>query len=610
MLNDTFVSNYQWYRTPAIATAILVVVFASSYWLMQKRFADSDLVQATREVQLTVRNVLSSLQDAETGVRGYALTNDEAFLDPFRSGKMNSLLELSKLETMTADNAKHRETLSALRGDVDQLLINLANKVNDVKAGRLDRNLIYVGKRLMDQVRRHVSNVGAVEAELLEQRLQQRQNTTLQLMIALSLGTLASLAGITAWVFRARADYNTIASANERLATTLNENAAASEQIRQMQKMEAVGQLTGGIAHDFNNMLAITIGALDLVKKRLAKGNTNITELLDSAYDGANRASVLTKRLLDFSRQQTLSPKLLQANTVVQSMHDLISRAVGETISTETTLGAGVWPIEIDKSALENALLNLCVNARDAMPEGGKITIETANFAIDDVYARQHYEVQPGQYVMIAVTDTGSGMTDDVIAKAFDPFFTTKGVGKGTGLGLSQVHGFVKQSNGHIKIYSEVGQGTTVKLYFPRTYDVKSSPVENHQPLARGAASELVLVVEDDARVRDVTVSMVRELGYSVIHAPNATEALVEIKNNKAITLLFTDIVMPGINGRQLADQAKLLNPSLRVLFTTGYSRNAIVHNGVLDAGVLLLPKPFTLDALSHKLREVLESAS
>lgn len=242
------------------------------------------------------------------------------------------------------------------------------------------------------------------------------------------------------------------------------------------------------------------------------------------------------------------------------------------------------------------------------MPEGGNITIETANFAIDDAYARQHYEVEAGQYVMIAVTDTGTGMTPETITKAFDPFFTTKGVGKGTGLGLSQVHGFVKQSKGHIKIYSEPGQGTTVKMYFPRVYGAAVVASQSATSLARGAASDLILVVEDDARVRDVTVSMLRDLGYSVIHASNGEQALVELKSNPAITLLLTDVVMPGMNGRQLADQARRYNPALRVLFTTGYSRNAIVHNGVLEAGVYLLPKPFSMEALSHKLREVLDS--
>ena len=385
--------------------------------------------------------------------------------------------------------------------------------------------------------------------------------------------------------------------------------ALAEAQLRQAQKMEAVGQLTGGIAHDFNNMLAIVISSLGLMKRRLAKGDSNIERFADSALEGANRAASLTHRLLAFSRQQPLKPEPIEVGRLVFGLSDMLTRTLGETIRVETVQGAGLWRTHADPHQLESALLNLAVNARDAMPDGGKLTIETANADLDERYAAQHPGIAPGQYVMMAVTDTGEGMPPDIVAKAFDPFFTTKDVGKGTGLGLSQVYGFVRQSGGHVKIYSEIGRGTSVKLYLPRflgQHDVPTGAVL--KPIAYADEAITILMVEDEAAVRRPGVEALTELGYRVLEADGAAAALRLLDRHDEIALLFTDVVMPEIDGRKLAEEAKRRRPGLKVLFTTGYTRNAVVHNGVLEPGVDLLGKPFTIDQLGAKLRMVLDA--
>lgn len=393
----------------------------------------------------------------------------------------------------------------------------------------------------------------------------------------------------------------------QRINDAVQERLRAEDQIRQMQKMEAVGQLTGGIAHDFNNMLAIVIGGLNLVQRRLAKGDTDVGQFISGAMEGANRAATLTQRLLAFSRQQPLSPQALKANDMVSDMSELLRRTLGETIQMETVLAGGLWQTYADAGQLENVVLNLAVNARDAMADGGRLTIETANCHLDSGYAAEH-GVAEGQYVLVAVTDNGSGMPPEVAAKAFDPFFTTKGVGKGTGLGLSQVFGFVKQSGGHVKIYSEPDHGTSVKIYLPRYYGNAEAPARTSaRGVPYGKSSEVILVVEDDLRVRELAVQMLRDLGYGVLEAEDGACGLQTLDRHPEVCLLFTDVVMPGMSGRLFADVARQRKPELRVLFTTGYSRNAIVHNGVLDPGVHLLPKPASLEQLALKVREVLD---
>ncbi|MGB3335835.1 MAG: ATP-binding protein [Devosia sp.] len=393
----------------------------------------------------------------------------------------------------------------------------------------------------------------------------------------------------------------------QRVAAAVEAQLKSEQALHQAQKMEAVGQLTGGIAHDFNNMLAVIFASLGMMERRLARGE-DISRLIASAQEGADRAAGLTKRLLAFSRQQTLSPQPLKPNEMVADMSELLRRTLGEIVRLETVLAGGLWPVFADRNLLESAILNLAINARDAMPEGGRLTIETANTHLDDAYAVAN-AVEAGQYVMVAVTDTGTGMSYEVMTKAFDPFFTTKGVGKGTGLGLSQVFGFVKQSNGHIKIYSELGHGTTMKIYLPRFHGAADAPrFADHQSLEVGSRGEVVLLVEDDEQVRALTGQMLRDLGYGVIEARGGLEALDAIDAHPEARLLFTDVVMPDMNGRQLADEALRRRPDLKVLFTTGYTRNAVVHNGILDPGVNLLQKPASLEQLASKIRAVMDS--
>ena len=400
-----------------------------------------------------------------------------------------------------------------------------------------------------------------------------------------------------------------LSDANAKLHEEMALRERSEGQMRQMQKMEAVGQLTGGIAHDFNNMMAVVISSLRLMQRRLERGDTNIQEYTDGALRGAERAANLTRRLLAFSRQQPLAPETVDANKLIAGMEDVLRRTIPASISIETVFAGGLWRTCADAQGLESALLNLVVNARDAMPDGGNLTIETSNAFLDEAYAAGHAEVAVGQYVLLAVTDTGSGMTPQVINRAFDPFFTTKPTGEGTGLGLSQVYGFIKQSGGHVNIYSEVGVGTTVKLYLPRLASSKETETgaKPAGPVGHtNGQGQVVLVVEDDTDVRRLTVDMLEELNYVALSAEGGARALAIMETSPHVALLLTDIVMPDMNGRALAEEARKRRPDLKVLFTTGYTRNAIVHNGVLDQGVHLIVKPFALEALAAKLAEIL----
>ncbi|MDB5687648.1 MAG: domain S-box protein, partial [Rhizorhabdus sp.] len=399
----------------------------------------------------------------------------------------------------------------------------------------------------------------------------------------------------------------------KRVAAAVAEREEAAEALRQAQKMEAVGQLTGGIAHDFNNLLTVITGNMDIVQRSLDRGDqARARRAADNAQKGAERAASLTQRLLAFSRRQPLEPRPIDIDRLVMGMSDLLNRALGETIRLEIVTTPGLWKVEADPNQLENCLLNLAVNARDAMPDGGKLTIETANARLDENYAAAHAEVPPGQYVVVAVSDTGTGMSKEVLARVFEPFFTTKEVGRGTGLGLSMVYGFVKQSGGHVKIYSEEGAGSTIKVYLPRLLRdaVGEEEAEPVQAVEDGH-SETVLVAEDDDDVRAYTVEILRELGYQVVEAHDGPSALrVLERSGTAIDLLFTDVVMPDMSGRELAEAARRLRPGLKVLYTSGYTRNAIVHNGRLDPGVEMIAKPFTYQGLSARVREILDAGS
>ncbi|HEX8822077.1 MAG TPA: response regulator [Archangium sp.] len=376
-------------------------------------------------------------------------------------------------------------------------------------------------------------------------------------------------------------------------------------QLRQSQKMEAVGKLTGGVAHDFNNLLQVIAGNLQLLQRDVV-GNERAMSRLQTATRAVDRGAKLASQLLSFARRQPLQPVVVNASKLVRGMDDLLRRTLGEEVELVTSTAKELWNTALDPNQFENVIINLAVNARDAMNSMGKLTIEIGNAVLDERYCRQHPEVLPGQYVLLAVSDTGSGMTPEVMERAFEPFFTTKPEGRGTGLGLSMVYGFVKQTGGHLKLYSELGHGTTIKLYLPRAVEAESVDAKvDAGPIEGG--TETILVVEDDAEVRTTVVEMVSELGYRVLKAVDAASALVVLQSGIPIDLLFTDVVMPGpVRSPELARQAKELSPDIEVLFTSGYTENAIVHGGRLDAGVQLLSKPYSREELARKLRQLL----
>ena len=382
-----------------------------------------------------------------------------------------------------------------------------------------------------------------------------------------------------------------------------------NQRLRQSQRLEAVGQLTGGIAHDFNNLLTVVLGNAELLAEQVADRplQRQMAEMIVSA---AQRGALLTQQLLAFARKQALDPRATDVNRLLAALDPMLRRTLGEHIEIETVRGAGLWLAMVDAGQLDNALLNLCLNARDAMPGGGRLTLETANAALDHSYAQRHPDVVPGQYVMLAVSDTGQGIAAENLAQVFEPFFTTKPKGKGTGLGLAMVYGFVKQSSGHVSIYSEPGQGTTVKLYLPRA-PLGAAPATPppQSPLPATGGHETVLVVEDDALVRQHACHELRALGYQVLAADGGKLALALIDAHDGIALLFTDVVMPGMSGRDLAEAALARRAGLRVLYTSGYTENAIVHHGRLDPGVKLLPKPYRRAELARAVRAALDDA-
>ena len=395
----------------------------------------------------------------------------------------------------------------------------------------------------------------------------------------------------------------------ERVEERTQELLRAEEQLRQAQKMEAVGQLTGGIAHDFNNLLAGIVGSLDLMQTRIAQGRTeNVERYAKAAMSSAQRAAALTHRLLAFARRQPLDPKPVNANQLIASMEDLLRRTIGPLHALEIVTAGGLWTTLCDPNQLESAILNLAINARDAMPDGGKLTIETANAYLDDAYAAAQPDLRSGQYVAICITDTGTGMPPDVIERVFEPFFTTKPLGQGTGLGLSMVYGFAKQSEGHVRIYSEVGQGTTIRIYLPRyrgTAQEEPSEV-SFAEVPRAEAGETVLVVEDEPVIRNLIIEVLQDLGYRALEASDGPAGLKVLQSRQRIDLLVTDVGLPGINGRQLADAARETRPELKVLFITGYAENATLANGFLDPGMEIFTKPFAVEALATRIRSMI----
>ncbi|WP_346656786.1 ATP-binding protein [Pseudomonas sp. SWRI18] len=383
------------------------------------------------------------------------------------------------------------------------------------------------------------------------------------------------------------------------------------EALRQSQKMEAVGQLTGGIAHDFNNMLTGIIGSLELLRRRVARGKLDdLDSLIDLGVTSANRAAGLTHRLLAFSRRQSLDSKPVNINELVSSMGELLQRSINESIKLDMRLIDQLWTAEVDPNQLESALLNLVINARDAMPSGGRLTVETTNRHLDSVFTAAYGSLSPGDYVELSVSDTGCGIPENIMGRVFDPFFTTKPIGQGTGLGLSMIYGFARQSHGHVTIYSEVDKGTTVSLFLPRYMGEIINPEAPNPTLAPFAnRGETVLIVEDDPAVRVLVSTVLKELGYAYVEAGDAHSAVPIIESGQRIDLMISDVGLPGMNGRQLAEIGRQLRPGLKVLFITGYAEHAAVRGGFLDPGMQLITKPFTFDLLTAKVREMIRTS-
>jgi signal transduction histidine kinase/ActR/RegA family two-component response regulator len=608
----------------AAALAVVLGVIAALVATDRQLQAQS-WVRHTLVVQAELDRLLLAAQAAESAQRAFLLTDDRAFEAEFRAQSALVPAEVERVGDMLGDNADQRARLAALRPWLHERL-SVAGQILELRAsGKLTPamldTLVARGSRDMAGVRRGVTAMADEENRLLVARERDSAQTVLALqailmLLAVGLSAIGAmvLAQTRGQLALSRTAEAELRELNSALAAEAAARSAAEEQVAHLQRLESLGQLTGGIAHDFNNMLAVIVGSLDLARGRIGTAPERAAAYIESALEGAQRAAQLTARLLAFSRRQPLQPAAIDFNRFVQAASELLRRTLGERVEVETVLAGGLWRAWADPAQLESAIVNLALNGRDAMDGAGRLTLETANVFLDEAYAAAHADVAVGQYVMIAVSDTGHGMNPELVGRVFEPFFTTKETGKGTGLGLSQVYGFIKQSGGTIGIYSELGKGTTVRLYLPRT-DATADPTtppsfggagpQNRSPRARG---ERVLVVEDDPRVRELSAEALRGLGYRVEAAPDAAAAMAQLERGGPVDLLFTDVVMPGATGRELADQVRTRFPTVRVLYTTGYTRNAIVHNGVLDEGVWVLAKPFTLDQLARKVRQALDA--
>jgi signal transduction histidine kinase/CheY-like chemotaxis protein len=607
----------------------LVVVAAIAVGLIFVRSQEADaLVDHTFEVQSTAQTLLSQIQAAENGQRGFLITGDNDYLKRFDGARARVPELVARLRRLTPDNPEQQARLNKLEPLIKARIDRIQRTVDLAKEDDWDAAIDIVkggeGKALMDEIVAELSAFVKAERDLLAAR--QNRSAELRLWLSLLIG-MALFAATLLAALLAIATRQAVSGLLDRTHELEEESKLrheAESTLRQAVKMEAVGLLSGGVAHDFNNLLTIIIGNLDTMKRQLAKLADlepareiagKLSKSLDAALHGAQSSAELTHRLLAFSRRQALEPARLDVNRLVAGMLEMLRRTLGSDISVETVLGAGLWPALADAHQLENVLLNLALNGKAAMPDGGCLTIETANTYLDDAYVRSFGDVKAGQYVVVCVTDTGSGIAKDILDRVFEPFFTTKPPGEGSGLGLSMVHGFVKQSGGHVRIYSEEGHGTTVKIYLPRLLQAEevsavpaARPIED-TTVPRARQSETILVVEDNGGVRDYAKVVLSELGYRVLEAGDANEALRLLAAN-SVDLLFTDVVLPGpMTGRALADKASKMRPGLPILFTTGYTRNAIVHQGRLDADVHLLNKPFTQQDLVRKIRELLDAA-
>ena len=596
---------------PAGFLLVLVAMIGVALFLIRSRQADL-LVVHTLQVQQSAETLLIDIRDAETNKRSFLLTGAPDYMQSFLAAMKAIPEELDRLRALTLDNPAQQARVGALGKLVGAKLDEFNRTHALIEASQPDAALVILNsaesRKLITDIRNNISDVLKTETLLLNERQESAARERYLLASLIAFALLLATALSTFLAFSTLRAMKGLVTRTRELEAESKLRQEAEATLRQSQKMEAVGQLTGGIAHDFNNLLTIIIGNLDTMRRQLdnlpktaAELAGKLTKPVQSAMKGADSAAQLTQRLLAYSRRQALEPARLDLNRLVSGMLDMLRRALGEDISIETVLGAGLWPTFVDAHQVESVLLNLALNAKAAMPKGGHLTVETANCYLDDAYVERFGDVAAGQYVLVCVTDTGTGIKGDVLDRVFEPFFTTKPRGEGSGLGLAMVHGFVKQSGGHVRIYSEENHGTTVKIYLPRAIGdekLAAVPAAKRAPAAptpKAKTGETVLLVEDNEGVRDYASEVLEQLGYRVLAAGNANEALRLLTEEKRVDLLFTDVILPGaITGRVLADQAKDRRPGLPVLFTTGYTRNAIVHQGRLDPDVHLLNKPYT----------------
>jgi PAS domain S-box-containing protein len=728
-------------RISAAAIALALLVAGLTAFLVFTQVATlgaaRNWVEHTRTVIETNQQLLALAQQAEDGERGFLITRDPVYLDPYRTASAAIPGVEQRLRTLVADNPREVEQVRALTGAIERRRVIIDQVIALADAGDFDAARAVVvgghGRAAMDDIRRSAEAVTATENQLLTTRTNAARGVQAQTLIigmAVALVALAILTGglilfaranrslgvalaevksaesaraalgaLTRAIFDNVPDYLivlniegedrfVVADINPAFAKALNitpeqvrgraideiltgpmgprlvghyrrvraggrpvtsrdeipqptggplvwesilapvvashgagerligsvrditDRVRAEERLRDAQRMEAIGQLTGGVAHDFNNLLQVIRGNLELLQGSVEGDERGQIRLRNALY-GAERAAQLTRQLLAFARRQPLAPKVVNLSRLVSDMADLLRRTLGEAIEVETVVAGGLWNTMADPAQVESALLNLALNARDAMPEGGRLTVEITNASLDEAYARTVRDVTPGQYVMLAVTDTGEGMSEDIRARVFEPFFTTKTEGRGTGLGLSMVYGFVKQSSGHIQIYSEPGQGTTVKIYLPRSRQPEDVAAPPPQIAATPDAGRTILVVEDEDAVREAALAMLDELGYQRLEASNAESALALVESGARVDLVFTDVVMPGrLRTREFAQRLKQLRPDLPVLFTSGYTDNAIIHQGRLDEGVHLISKPYAKADLAHRIAQLLADAT
>jgi signal transduction histidine kinase/ActR/RegA family two-component response regulator len=604
---------------------LLLVAAVAAVVLSYRARVAEEWVFHTIAVREDARALLQAAFEAQTGVRGYLLSDDPAFLDSYARAEAAVPVLLDSLRAKTADNADQAAAIEELAVEIGRLLERYRRMIalaeGGDRAGAIALVREGVVREMMAAVETDADRFSAAELGLLTVRQAAADRLgfwALTLLFAALAGAMLLAALLTRWILHYVRQLVRQSAALEEESRRRRESEAT---LVQVQKMEAVGALAGGIAHDFNNMLTIVIGNLDTLRRRLSKSeelsgpSSTLLRPVDFALQGARSAAQLTHRLLAFSRRQALDPVQVDLNRVVSDMAGMIRRTIGENIRLETVLAAGLWPAFADVNQIESALVNLVVNARDAMPNGGHITVETANAHLDEAYAARFGDVTAGQYVLLSVSDTGTGIPPALLGRILEPFFTTKPEGEGSGLGLSMVHGFVKQSGGHLRLYSEIDQGTTVKIYLPRflaAEAVNGVPVERRrsEPIASpgGGEGRTVLHVEDNDGVRAYAVGALRDAGFVVLEASSADEARAIVAGGAAFDLLFTDVVLGGgSNGRQLADEIRQARPDLPVLYTTGYTRNAIVHAGRLDPGVDLLEKPFTQADLARRISALLD---